>query len=196
MKPGLGKELPGVPPDLAETAVSRKGIEHYRSPRHAEYRRTVGARFADTLHGATCHLHPGRFGRVRAPAERPAGPAAEGGQFGRPFPRQRFYRPRGYATKRRRPTRSLGNSVFFSRYVRPEFLKTVRVRGDEFLVIGAFFYPRIGYGKQQCGIGIRVYWNPFMGVNRRRIIQVRADENIFYPEFSIEISPQAHVLPA
>ena len=70
----------------------------------------------------------------------------------------------------RSPGGSLGYSIFLTQDIVLKFIKTYRMGGDIFLIIGTLSNPVISDGQVQGGIGIGQDGYPFIGMDSRRIV--------------------------
>ena len=66
---------------------------------------------------------------------------------------------------------------------------------DIFLIISPFINPVVGYRQLQSGIGIGQNRDPFIGMNRRPIIQVRTNIDLLDAQLGKPVADQAGIKP-
>ena len=130
---------------------------------------------AHAPHAQQHDLQPGRL-RGIGPTDIAAAVAVDnGGGLFSPVPGQRLDGPFLDPALLAGPCGSLGNAVLPSQHIVLEFVKSVGVLCDVFLVVGVLGDPHIGNGQLQGRIGVGQDWDPLVRMDSCAIVEIRAD---------------------
>ena len=102
--------------------------------------------------------------------------------------RQRLDRPCRNSALRGGPLGCLRNAVFLAQDVVGDLVHAYGMGPDIFLVLGIFREPRVNDGELQRRIGIRQDRNPLVGMDRRAVIEIRADVDLLDADLSPELA--------
>ena len=96
------------------------------------------------------------------------------------------------------PLRGLGDAVLPAHDVVGEVLEADRVGVQVLLVVGSLTQPCVCDSKLERRIGVGQNGDPFIGVNRIGVVNVRRDINLFHPDIGEPVAQAAghHAAPA